>query len=50
MHITITGRLGSGKSTVAKLIVADHGFMQTTPDDHYLLFTLFKGYTYRCSC
>lgn len=26
MHITITGRLGSGKSTVAKLIVADHGY------------------------
>ena len=24
-------------------IVADHGFMQTTPDDHYLLFTLFDG-------
>ena len=28
------------------IIVADHGYMQTTPDDHYLLFTLFKGYTY----
>ena len=26
MHITITGRLGSGKSTVAKLIVAEHGY------------------------
>lgn len=24
MHITITGRLGSGKSTVAKMIAADH--------------------------
>ena len=28
------------------IIVADHGYMQTTPDDHYLLFTLFNGYTY----
>jgi len=28
------------------IIVADHGYMQTTPDDRYLLFTLFKGYTY----
>ncbi len=26
MHITITGRLGSGKSTVAKLLVKDHGY------------------------
>ena len=26
MHITITGRLGSGKSTVAKIIVAEHGY------------------------
>ena len=26
MHITITGRLGSGKSTVAKLIVENHGY------------------------
>ncbi len=26
MHITITGRLGSGKSTVAKLIAAQHGY------------------------
>ncbi len=26
MHITITGRLGSGKSTVAKLIAEQHGF------------------------
>lgn len=28
------------------IIVADHGYMQSTPDDHYLLFTLFNGYTY----
>ena len=28
------------------IIVADHGYMQSTPDDRYLLFTLFKGYTY----
>ena len=28
------------------IIVADHGYMQTTPDDHYLLFTLFDGYSY----
>ena len=26
MHITITGRLGSGKSTVAKLIAANHDY------------------------
>lgn len=26
MHITITGRLGSGKSTVAKLIAEQHGY------------------------
>ena len=26
MHITITGRLGSGKSTVAKLLVEKHGY------------------------
>ncbi len=26
MHITITGRLGSGKSTVAKLIAAQHNY------------------------
>lgn len=26
MHISITGRLGSGKSTVAKLIAANYGF------------------------
>ncbi len=26
MHITITGRLGSGKSTAAKLLVAKHGY------------------------
>ena len=26
MHITITGRLGSGKSTVAKLIAQQHGY------------------------
>ena len=28
------------------IIVADHGFMQSTPDDHYLLFTLYNGYSY----
>lgn len=28
------------------IIVADHGYMQTTPDDNYLLFTLYDGYTY----
>lgn len=28
------------------VIVADHGFMQTTPDDRYLVFTLYDGYTY----
>ena len=28
------------------VIVADHGYMQSTPDDHYLLFTLQKGYSY----
>jgi len=28
------------------IVVADHGYMQTTPDDHYLLFTLYDGYTY----
>ncbi len=28
------------------IIVADHGYMQSTPDDHYLVFTLKKGYTY----
>ncbi len=28
------------------IIVADHGYMQTTPDDNYLLFTLFEGYSY----
>ena len=26
MHITITGRLGSGKSTVAKILVEKHGY------------------------
>lgn len=28
------------------IIVADHGYMQSTPDDQYLIFTLFNGYTY----
>ena len=28
------------------IIVADHGYMQSTPDDHYLLFTLYDGYSY----
>lgn len=28
------------------IIVADRGYMQTTPDDRYLLFTLYDGYTY----
>lgn len=28
------------------IIVADHGYMQSTPDDKYLLFTLKQGYTY----
>lgn len=28
------------------VIVADHGYMQTTPDDRYLVFTLQDGYTY----
>ena len=28
------------------IIVADRGYMQSTPDDHYLLFTLYDGYTY----
>lgn len=28
------------------IIVADHGYMQTTPDDRYLVFTLQDGYTY----
>lgn len=28
------------------IIVADHGYMQSTPDDKYLVFTLYKGYTY----
>ena len=28
------------------VIVADHGYMQSTPDDHYLLFTLYNGYSY----
>ena len=28
------------------IIVADHGYMQSTPDDHYLLFTLYDGYNY----
>lgn len=28
------------------VIVADHGYMQSTPDDRYLVFTLYDGYTY----
>ena len=28
------------------IVVADHGYMQSTPDDHYLLFTLYDGYSY----
>lgn len=28
------------------IIVADHGYMQSTPDDHYLVFTLKNGYSY----
>lgn len=28
------------------VVVADHGIMQSTPDDHYLLFTLYDGHTY----
>jgi len=28
------------------IVVADHGYMQSTPDDHYLVFTLFNGYNY----
>ena len=28
------------------IIVAGHGYMQSTPDDQYLLFTLYDGYSY----
>lgn len=28
------------------IIVADHGYLQSTPDDQYLLFTLYDGHTY----
>lgn len=28
------------------IVVADHGNLQSTPDDRYLLFTLYDGYTY----
>ena len=28
------------------ITVADHGNMQTTPDDKYLVFTLYDGYSY----
>ena len=28
------------------IIVANHGRMETTPDNHYLLFTLYDGYNY----
>lgn len=28
------------------VVVADHGTMQSTPDDKYLVFTLYDGYTY----
>lgn len=28
------------------IVVADHGYMQSTPDDKYLLFTLYDGHTY----
>ena len=42
MHITITGRLGSGKSTVAKIIVAEHGYTYYS--------TKTSGDTVRLSC
>ena len=32
------------------IIVADHGYMQSTPDEHYLVFTLCDGYTYSQPC
>ena len=28
------------------VVVAENGYMQTSPDDHYLVFTLNNGYTY----
>ena len=28
------------------VIVADRGYMQSTPDNHYLVFTLYDGYSY----
>ncbi|MBR1516645.1 MAG: LptF/LptG family permease [Bacteroidales bacterium] len=28
------------------IIVAERGFMQSTPDNNYLIFTLYNGYTY----
>lgn len=28
------------------IVVADHGYMQSTPDDKYLIFNLFNGYSY----
>ncbi|MBQ0016509.1 MAG: LptF/LptG family permease [Bacteroidales bacterium] len=28
------------------IVVADRGVMQSTPDDRYLVFTLYEGYTY----
>lgn len=32
--------------TNTNIIVADSGYMQSTPDDHYLVFTLKNGHTY----
>lgn len=34
------------RNTQSTVIQADRGFMQTSPDERYMVFTLYDGYTY----
>lgn len=33
-------------TTETNIVVANKGYLQTSPDDHYMIFTLHDGYTY----
>lgn len=36
----------SNGTTQTNVVVADNGYLQSSPDDHYMIFTLNDGYTY----
>lgn len=36
----------SNGTTQTNVVVADNGFLQSSPDEHYMIFTLNDGYTY----